>query len=74
MDPNEYQIEGMPFDRVCVVCEKPVRIEESVIHLKADNEMISICCPLCYETYQKKPSYYLALRALRKTQASPFDR
>jgi hypothetical protein len=30
--------------------------------------MISICCPLCYEVYQKRAETFLALRVLRKEQ------
>jgi hypothetical protein len=30
--------------------------------------MISICCPLCYEVYQKKPKHFLAMRAMRVVQ------
>jgi hypothetical protein len=51
-----------------VVCGKTVDIDEASVHLKVESEMIAICCPMCYEVYQKKPSHYLALRALRSTQ------
>ena len=65
MDEDQYQDENIVYDRVCVVCGKGVKIEESSVHLKVGTEMISICCPLCYEAYQKRPSSFLALRALR---------
>jgi hypothetical protein len=68
MEEDQYRDENIVYDRVCVVCRKGVKIEESSVHLKVEGEMISICCPLCYEAYQKRPSSFLALRALRVAQ------
>jgi YHS domain-containing protein len=68
VEEYQYQNEDIVYDRVCVVCGKGVKIEESSVHLKVEGEMISICCPLCYEAYQKRPSSFLALRALRVAQ------
>ena len=65
---DQYKIENIVFDRICVVCGKSVRIEESCVHLKVEAEMISICCPVCYDMYKKKPDYFLAMRALRAAQ------
>ena len=30
------------------------------------DEMIALCCPLCFETFEKDPAKYLRSRALRK--------
>lgn len=68
MGEDEYQIENIEYDRVCVVCGKPVKFEQASVHLKVEDQMISICCPLCYDVYQKRPNFFLALRALRVGQ------
>ena len=66
MNEDEYQIENIVYDRVCVVCGKPVKFEQGSVHLKVEEDhMISICCPLCYDVYQKRPDFFLALRTLR---------
>jgi hypothetical protein len=74
VEEDQYRDENIVYDRVCVVCGKRVKIEESSVHLKVDAEMISICCPLCYEAYQKRPSSFLALRALRVAQRRAIHR
>jgi len=68
VEEDQYEVGNIVYDRVCVVCGKTVDIDEASVHLKVESEMIAICCPMCYEVYQKKPSHYLALRALRSTQ------
>jgi uncharacterized CHY-type Zn-finger protein len=68
VEEDQYEVGNIVYDRVCVVCGKSVDAEEASVHLKVETEMIAICCPLCYEFYQKKPSHYLALRAIRATQ------
>jgi YHS domain-containing protein len=68
VEEDQYRDENILYDCLCVVCGKAVKIEESSVHLKVGGEMISICCPLCYEAYQKRPSSFLALRALRAAQ------
>jgi hypothetical protein len=68
VEEDQYQIENIVYDRVCVVCGKTVDVDEASTHLKVGTDMIAICCPLCYEVYQKKPSHFLALRAIRATQ------
>jgi hypothetical protein len=74
VEEDQYQVENIVYDRVCVVCGKSVEREEASVHLKGEAEMIAICCPLCYETYQKKPSHYLALRAIRMAQRRAIHR
>ena len=69
MGEAEYQIENTEYDRVCVVCGKPVKFEQASVHLKVEEgQMISICCPLCFDVYQKRPDFFLGLRALRAAQ------
>jgi len=71
---DQYEVENMVYDRVCVVCGKAVDIEEASVHLKVEAEMIAICCPLCYEFYQKRPSHFLALRAIRMIEKRAMNR
>jgi len=68
VEEDQYQVENIVYDRVCVVCGKTVDVDEASMHLKVETEMIAICCPLCYEVYQKKPGYFLALRAIKVTE------
>jgi hypothetical protein len=74
VNENEYLIENIVYDPVCVVCGKPVKIEQASVHLNVEDAMISICCPLCFEAYQKRPDVYLALRALRIAQSRSIHR
>lgn len=68
VEEDQYQVENIVYDRVCVVCGKSLDVEEASVHLKVENQMIAICCPACYEIYQKKPNHFLALRAIRMAE------
>ena len=50
----------------CAVCGKSVGHSEGFSHLNIEGEMIALCCPLCFETFEKDPAKYLRLRAVRK--------
>jgi hypothetical protein len=65
VDEDQIRIEKMLYDRVCVVCGKAVDFEHASAHLKVGSEMITICCPMCYDIYQRDPDRFLALRAVR---------
>jgi ribosomal protein L24E len=61
----------------CIVCEKPVRYGTGFAHLKHEGQMVTLCCPLCMETFQKNPSPYmlhqkarLAIRSLKTKPSS----
>jgi hypothetical protein len=71
---DEYQDENIVYDRVCAVCGKSVKVEEASVHFKVGAEMISICCPLCYEVYPKKQNYFLAVREIRVAQRRAIQR
>lgn len=43
----------------CIVCEKPVRYGTGFAHIKHEDRMVTLCCPLCMETFQKNPHPYL---------------
>ncbi len=43
----------------CIVCNKPVRHGTGFAHIKCDKKIATLCCPLCMETFQRKPELYL---------------
>lgn len=61
----------------CVVCGKPARGISGYSRLLHEDRMYALCCPLCMETFQKKPDYYaavwLASHALHLRRPSPGD-
>jgi YHS domain-containing protein len=71
----------LKWDEHCAVCGKSVGHSEGFSHLNIEGEMIALCCPLCFETFEKDPAKYLRLRAARKIAEdtrppgsfSPFD-
>lgn len=46
----------------CIVCDKSVAGGKGFAHIKHAEEMVTLCCPLCLETFQKNPSFYIAIR------------
>lgn len=50
----------------CIVCDKPVRYGTGFAHIKQDGEMVTLCCPLCFETFQKKPKFFLLRAKFKK--------
>jgi hypothetical protein len=61
----------------CVVCGKPARGISGYSRLLHEDRMYALCCPLCMETFQKKPDYYaavwLASHALHLRKSAPGD-
>jgi len=53
----------------CIVCGKSVLDGEGFCHMRVEGEMVAICCPLCFETFEKDPRRYLTLRRLRRSDA-----
>jgi predicted nucleic acid-binding Zn ribbon protein len=53
----------------CIVCGKSVLDGEGFCHMRVEGEMVAICCPLCFETFEKNPKRYLSLRRLRHPDA-----
>jgi YHS domain-containing protein len=49
----------------CIVCGKSVLEHEGFCHLRVEGQMVAICCPLCFETFEKNPKHYLSLRRFR---------
>jgi len=62
MKPEDAELE---WDGQCAVCGKSVGHGEGFSHLKIDKHMIALCCPLCFETFEKDPAKYLGRRARR---------
>jgi YHS domain-containing protein len=56
----------LKWDEQCAVCSKSVRHGEGFSHLNIEGEMIALCCPLCFETFEKDPANYLRRRVTRK--------
>ena len=50
------------WDHLCIVCGKSVDHGGGLAHIKAGARMIALCCPLCFETFNKDPKHYLMLR------------
>jgi len=40
----------------CAVCEKSVAGGKGYAHIKHGDQMVTLCCPLCLETFEKKPA------------------
>jgi len=57
---------ALKWDEQCVVCGKSVGHNEGFSHLNIEGQMIALCCPLCFETFEKEPAKYLRHRAVRK--------
>ena len=61
-DPGDWQTD---WQRHCIVCGKSVSDNEGYCHMRVEGEMVALCCPLCFETFEKNPKRYLSLRRLR---------
>ena len=64
-------------EEFCVVCGKPALGISGYSRLRNEDRMNAVCCPLCMETFQKRPDYYAALwlasHALFLKKPSPGD-
>jgi predicted nucleic acid-binding Zn ribbon protein len=47
-------------DARCLVCDKNVEHGEGFCRIQVEEKMISLCCPLCVETYNKDKDRYAA--------------
>ena len=65
-DPEGWQID---WEKHCIVCGKSVLDGEGFAHLRVEGEMVAVCCPLCFENFEKNPKRYLSLRRLRRPDA-----
>jgi len=61
-DPDGWRTD---WEKHCVVCGKSVLEGEGYCHMRVEGEMVAICCPLCFETFEKDPKRYLTLRRMR---------
>ena len=46
--------------RRCLVCGKPLAAEEVCYRTKFNKRLVLICCPLCFEAFEKQPGLYLS--------------
>jgi hypothetical protein len=44
----------------CAVCEKTITGGRWFARIKHGEWMVALCCPLCTEVFQKKPTAYIA--------------
>ena len=54
------------WEKHCIVCGKSVLEGEGFCHMRVEGEMVAICCPLYFESFEKDPKRYLSLRRLRQ--------
>jgi len=54
----------------CIVCGKQVAGGRGFSHLKHGDDMVTLCCPLCFETFQKSPQEYVSRRKAREISQS----
>jgi predicted nucleic acid-binding Zn ribbon protein len=64
-DPLSSEID---WQKHCIVCGKSVLEGEGFCHMQVEGKMVAICCPLCFETFEKNPKRYLSLRAVKGNQ------
>lgn len=57
-------------DDVCVVCGQRVSGDRCYSHIRYNDRMMALCCPLCLETFQKNPEYYDVIREISKSLKS----
>ena len=63
MKPEDTELKR---DDHCAVCDKSVGHGEGFSHIKVENMMIALCCPLCFDTFSKDPAKYIRVRSARK--------
>lgn len=63
-------IDVKDWDRRCMVCGKSVSGGGGMCHIKYEERMIALCCPLCIEAFNKDPKHYLRLREIHRTPPS----
>lgn len=68
-DTIGYQNEG----ESCVVCGKGLKSGEALATLHQGASKLPLCCPLCFETYQKDPKPFLE-RLAKRTLLQELDR
>jgi hypothetical protein len=53
-------------EQECIVCERDLGYRGAFAYLKHCDEMVSLCCPLCFEAFRRNPSVYVLRRDERK--------
>ena len=61
---DTYGIEN--WDEHCIVCHKATDHGGGMCHIKVEDAMIALCCPLCIATFNKEPKRYLDQRQSNK--------
>lgn len=53
----------------CIVCRKSLLHSDECCHVRTEGEMVALCGPFCFETFEKNPQRFLRLRRLRHLKA-----
>lgn len=61
-DPLDLDSQG----ESCIVCGKNVENGRGMAHVRQEEIMVALCCPLCMETFQKDPRHYTAKARARR--------
>lgn len=69
MSIEEFTSWQADWQRHCIVCGKSVLDSEGYCHVRIQTEIIALCCPLCFETFEANPKRYLSLRRLDHAEA-----
>lgn len=65
MSVNDF-LDLKDWDTRCIVCGKSVEGGGGMCHVRYENRMVALCCPLCIETFNKDPKHYLALQEIQQ--------
>lgn len=52
-------------ETLCIVCGQRLKPGEALVVRHEKGRRLPLCCPLCLETYQKNPAFYLERWAKR---------
>ncbi|MDO8540191.1 MAG: hypothetical protein Q7S40_07070 [Opitutaceae bacterium] len=52
--------------RPCVVCGKDTTSGRGFMTLHVEGRPVPICCPMCYDVYQKDPARYVSAQRVRE--------
>ena len=50
------------WDKFCIVCNKNGEGDHGMAHVKVGDRMIALCCPMCFDMFEKNAKHYLGLR------------
>ena len=57
----------------CAVCGKSVAGAAGYMRIKFEQEMVALCCPLCFKTFQQNPQEFIRKRDTQAEIHAIFD-